>query len=164
MSDATDLAAVVDNMVYEPTQVHDQGVDLTVSAVYAVSGPGRLDFGGDELEDADLEPLPTEARHPDDDYEWWDLEGGQYVIQYNEFLAESPGRVVLQPRNELLARGGSHPTLYVHSHLPLLPVSVPEGGLSIKENARLSTLVAPGERAAEPAGSNPVDATADRSR
>ncbi|WP_195893084.1 dCTP deaminase [Halopiger djelfimassiliensis] len=135
------LADCVDNLVYEPTQVHEHGIDLTVSAIHEVAAPGRLDFGGDELEDADLEPVPTELRHPDDEYGWWDLEGGQYVLQHNEFLTDLETPLQLQPRNELLARGGSHPSMLVRSHLPLVPLSVADGGLRIKENARVSTLV-----------------------
>ncbi len=140
MTDDHPLLASVDNLVYEPTQVHDHGIDLTVSAIYQVFGPGRLDFGGDELEDADLEPVESTLRNPDDDYEWWTLEAGQYVVQYNEFLTEPTEPVAVQPRNELLARGGSHPTVQVFDHLPLLPVSV-GGSIKIKENARISTLV-----------------------
>ncbi|ELY38524.1 hypothetical protein C496_17917 [Natronorubrum tibetense GA33] len=144
MSAANALAEAVDNLVYEPVQVHEHGVDLTVGAIYEVAGPGRLDFGGDELEDADLEPVPTELRNPDDEYGWWDLEGGQYVIQHNEFLTDLEEPVQLQPRNELLARGGSHPSVLVASHLPLMPLTVSEGGLRIKENARVSTLISTG--------------------
>ncbi|SDK23452.1 dCTP deaminase/dUTPase family protein [Natronorubrum texcoconense] len=146
MSAANALAEVVDNLVYESVQVHEHGVDLTVGAIYEVVGPGRLDFGGDELEDAELEPVSTELRNPDDEYGWWDLEGGQYVIQHNEFLTDLEEPVQLQPRNELLARGGSHPSVLVASHLPLMPLTVAEGGLRIKENARVSTLVWSGER------------------
>ena len=167
MSPDHDVSQFVDNMVYEPAQVHDHGVDLTVSAIYAVTGPGRLDFGGDELEDAALEPLPTEPRNPADEYEWWSLEAGQYVVQYNEFLGEVDEPLMLQPRNELLARGGTHPTLYVFSHLPLLPLSVPDGGLEVKENARVSTLLSVGggddeERPGTTA--EPVDARTDSTR
>jgi len=140
MPTENEVAAIVDNMVYEPAQVHEHGVDLTVSAVYEVTGPGSLDFGGDELEDATLEPVPTTPRSPDDEYGWWSLEAGTYVIQHNEFLGEVDEPLVVQPRNELLARGGSHPTVYVDSHLPLLPLTVPGGGLEVKENARVSTL------------------------
>ncbi|ELY70065.1 hypothetical protein C489_03921 [Natrinema versiforme JCM 10478] len=135
------LADAVDNLVYEPVQVSDHGIDLTVSAVYEVAAPGRLDFGGDELADADLEPVPTELESPHDEYGWWHLEGGQYVIQHNEFLTDLEGAVQLQPRNELLARGGSHPSMQVRDHLPLIPLTVADGGLRLKENARVSTLV-----------------------
>lgn len=141
MSADDPLSEVVDNLVYEPVQVHDGRIDLTVGAVYDVAGPGRLDFGGDELEDADLEPVGTEAREPDDEYEWWHLTEGTYLVQYNEFLGDSDDTLVLQPRGELLARGCSHPTVHVSSHLPLVPLSIASGGLKLKENARISTLV-----------------------
>ncbi|WP_247000071.1 dCTP deaminase [Halosolutus gelatinilyticus] len=141
MSDEHPLVGFVDNLVYEPVQVHEHGIDLTVSAVYEVADPGRIDFGGDELEDADLDPVPTELRDPDDEYGWWTLEGGRYVLQHNEFLTDPDAPLLCQPRNELLARGGSHPTVQVTSHLPLFPLSVPDGGLELKENARVSTLL-----------------------
>ncbi|WP_408959099.1 dCTP deaminase [Natrinema sp. 74] len=138
------LVESVDNLVYEPTQVHDHGIDLTVGAVYEVAAPGRIDFGGDELADADLEPVPTELRNPDDEFGWWELVGGQYVLQHNEFLTGLGEPAQLQARNELLARGGSHPSVQVRDHLPLMPLSVADGGLEIKENARVSTLVSLG--------------------
>ncbi|MFC4437330.1 MULTISPECIES: dCTP deaminase/dUTPase family protein [Natrialbaceae] len=141
MSAEHPLAEYVDNLVYEPVQVHEHGIDLTVSAIYEVAAPGSIDFGGDELEDADLEPVSTELRDPDDEYGWWELEGGQYVFQHNEFLTDLEEPLLLQPTNELLARGGSHPTVQVASHLPLMPLTVTGSGLEIKENARVSTLV-----------------------
>ncbi len=139
------LAEYVDNLVYEPVQVHEHGIDLTVAAVYEVAAPGSIDFGGDELADADLEPVPTELEAPDDEYGWWHLEGGQYVIQHNEFLTGLESAAQLQPRNELLARGGSHPSMLVRDHLPLMPLSVADGGLRLKENARVSTITAFGD-------------------
>ncbi|QLG50504.1 dCTP deaminase [Natrinema halophilum] len=141
MSSDHSLVESVDNLVYEPVQVHESGIDLTISAVYEVAAPGRLDFGGDELEDADLEPVPTDLESPDDEFGWWDLEGGQYVVQHNEFLTDLAEPAQLQARNELLARGGSHPSVLVRDHLPLMPLSVAGSGLRIKENARISTLI-----------------------
>ena len=140
MASGESLLDSVENLVHEPTQVHDDGLDLTVSAVYDVVEPGRIDFGGDELADAGLEPVPTTPRQSEDAYEWWHLDGGQFVVQFNEFLT-GDRTLCLQPRNELLARGGSHPTLRVRSHLPLCPLTVADGGLRLKENARISTLV-----------------------
>jgi hypothetical protein len=43
---------------------------------------------------------------------------------------------------ELLERGGSHPTVFVRELGPI-PLSVPPAGLDLKENARVSTLLAP---------------------
>jgi len=46
-------------------------------------------------------------------------------------------------RDELRARGASHPTLHVNE-LSRVPLSVSGGGLRLKENARVSTLLADG--------------------
>ena len=146
-----DLADHVEGIVHEPTQTEGRGVDLTVAGISLVAGPGRVDFGGGELEPADLEAVETELRNPDDDYGWWTLEAGQYLLEYNESLSV-PDDVtpVLQTRDELLERGAFHPTLHVDS-LGAVPLSVGGAGLRLKENARVSTLLLPGPE--WPAGS-----------
>ena len=136
---AENIADAVTELVHEETQVRDDGgVDLTVAEVYEVETPGRVDFGGGELEAASLVPVETERRNPDDDYGWWNLEGGQYLVEYNERLTGGR-RVEVQTRDELLARGASHPTLRVET-LDRMPLAVPRGGLRLKENARVSTV------------------------
>ncbi|PSP53678.1 dCTP deaminase, partial [Halobacteriales archaeon QH_3_68_24] len=37
----TDLTAFVDGIVHEPTQTEGRGLDLTVTEVHEVTGPGR---------------------------------------------------------------------------------------------------------------------------
>ncbi|WP_152041836.1 dCTP deaminase [Salinigranum salinum] len=134
-----ELADRLDGLVHRDTQVHDGGVDLTVAGVHAVSGPGQVDFGGGELAEATTGPIDPTKRDPDDDYGWWALGGGTYLVEYNESLA-GDGFVQLQPRIELVERGVSHPTLHVDA-LPRIPLTVPTAGLQLKENARVSTLV-----------------------
>jgi deoxycytidine triphosphate deaminase len=137
----TDLTAFVDGIVHEPTQTEGRGLDLTVAAVHEVTAPGRVDFGGGELEPAETEPHPSAKRNEDDDYEWWTLDAGQYLVEYNETVA-APDDVALrvQTRDELLARGAFHPTLTVRN-LDGVPLSVGGAGLKLKENARVSTVV-----------------------
>jgi hypothetical protein len=135
----TDLARHVEGIVHEDTQVHGDGLDLTVAEVYAVDGPGRVDFGGGELETADLEPHERTWRNEGDDYQWWHLDAGQYLIEYNESFA-GDARLTLQTRSELLARGAFHPTLSVRE-LDCVPLSVGGAGVRLKENARASTVV-----------------------
>lgn len=136
----TDLTAFVDGIVHEPTQTEESGFDLTVSEIYEITAPGRVDFGGGELEPADIEPHPTATRNPDDDYEWWTLDAGQYLIEYNETLSPPDGvSLVVQTRDEILARGAFHPTLRTQE-LGRVPLSVGGAGLKCKENARVSTL------------------------
>ncbi|WP_436900229.1 dCTP deaminase [Halovenus halobia] len=130
----------LDGIVHEPTQSEGRGFDLTVAELYEVTSPGRVDFGGGELEAADTTPHDSEKRNPDDDYEWWRLEAGQYLLEYNESLTDSEMSFTVQTRTELLERGAFHPTLSVTS-LPRVPLSVGDSGIRLKENARVSTLV-----------------------
>ncbi|WP_135366362.1 dCTP deaminase/dUTPase family protein [Halosimplex halophilum] len=137
----TDLTAFVDGIVHEPTQTEGRGLDLTVTEVYEVAEPGRVDFGGGELEAAEVEPHDRQFRNEDDDYQWWHLDAGQYLVAYNESLAlpdDSVARV--QTRDAVAARGAFHPTLEL-SELGRVPLSVGGAGLRLKENARVSTVV-----------------------
>lgn len=140
MSD--DLTEYVDGIVHEPTQTEGAGLDLTVAAVHRVDTPGRIDFGGGELESAELAPVETEKRNPDDEYGWWNLDEGQYLLAYNESLTVEHSTFLLKPRIELVERGAFHPTLRV-GKLPQVPLAVGGGGIRIKENARVSTLSSP---------------------
>lgn len=129
----------VTDAVHEPTQSHAGGFDLTVGEVLEVEDPGRVDFGGGELTDAGTRAHPSAKRNPEDDYEWWSLAAGQYLIECNESLADDVTATV-QPRTELVERGAFHPTVRVGT-LPRLALSVGGAGIRIKENARVSTVV-----------------------
>jgi len=137
----TALAEAVDGIVHEPTQVRDGAVDLTVSEIYEVHGPGRVDFGGGELTEADLVPHSRIWRDEEDDYQWWHLEAGTYLLEYNESLSTDAlaGEALLQPRTEILERGASHPSLRL-DRLPRVPLTVGGAGIRLKENARVSRL------------------------
>lgn len=129
----------VEDIVHEGTQSHDAGFDLTVATVHEIVEPGRVDFGGGELEAAGTTPHDSEKRNPNDDYEWWTLRAGQYLLTFNESLT-GKATVTVQPRTELLEQGVTHPTIHVRE-LPKLPITVGGAGIRIKENARVSTIV-----------------------
>ncbi|MFC7139645.1 dCTP deaminase [Halosimplex aquaticum] len=137
----TDLTAFVDGIVHELTQTEGRGLDLTVAEVYEVTAPGRVDFGGGELEAADLAPHDRQYRNEGDDYQWWHLDEGQYLIEYNESLA-LPGDLTatVQTRDAVRTRGAFHPTIRT-SELDRVPLSVGGAGIRLKENARVSTVV-----------------------
>lgn len=134
----TELPVSVSGLLHEPTQVHDGQVDLTVTEIYELASPGRVDFGGGELEPPELSPHDRVWRNEADDYQWWALDAGQYLIEYNEQL-ETPDPVVIQPRDALVERGAFHPTLVVDS-VSAVPISVGGAGIKLKENARVSTV------------------------
>lgn len=136
-----EIETVVDGIVHADTQRHEAGFDLTAAEIYDLTDPGRIDFGGGELDPATTDPVETTKRNPDDDYAWWHLDPGTYVLEYNEFLTiDGDERLLIQPRDALLAQGVVHPTLAT-SELPKMPLTVGAAGARIKENARVSTLV-----------------------
>jgi len=146
----------VEGIVHAETQVHEDAaaIDLTAAEIYEIASPGRVDFGGGELEPADIEPHERVWRNDDDDYQWWHLDAGQYLLAFNETVAvdgetttdsaanDAAARLVLQPRDAILERGGSHPTLHVET-IERIPFAVGGAGLRLKENARISTLLEP---------------------
>jgi deoxycytidine triphosphate deaminase len=137
----TDLTRFVDDIVHEETQTVSAGVDLTVTEVSEVTQPGRVDFGGGELESATVQPHEKTVRNPQDEYAWWHLDAGQYLLDYNESLDLPDGTVAtVQTRDALCERSAFHPTLRLTS-LDRVPLSVGGAGIRLKENARVSTLV-----------------------
>jgi hypothetical protein len=138
---STTLTDVVDGIVYEPTQTESPGLDLTLAEVYEVAAPGRVDFGGGELESADLHAVETTLRNSNDDYEWYHLEGGQYLLAFNESLTTTDQSYWLQTRDAVRDAGAFHPSLRVTDLNPV-PFSVSGDGIRLKENARVSTLLA----------------------
>lgn len=130
---------VVEDLLHEDTQVVGTTVHLSVDQVREVAEPGRVDFGGGELEEAATKPVPTAKRNPDDDYAWWTLGPGTYLVDLNESLRGSGELVRLEPRPALVERGAFHPTMTVRV-LPPLPLQVGGAGLKLKENARVTVL------------------------
>ncbi len=128
--------AALDGLVHPDTQIRGGAVDLTVDAVYAIDEPAHLDFGGSELQLAATTAVEPERRHPDDEYGWWSLQPGTYLIEYNESLVDPP--VFIQPREILIRGGGMHASGWVWE-LSSIGLFV-GGGLEVKENARVSTV------------------------
>ncbi len=136
-----DPAAYVDGLVHEPTQISPDSVDLTVADIHELTAPGQIDFGGGEFAPAQHTSSDRTYHNPDDQYQWWHLDPGTYLIEYNESL-DAPIPLVLQPRQVLFDCGVSHPTVRVET-LPRVPLTVGDAGARIKENARVSTLTVP---------------------
>jgi deoxycytidine triphosphate deaminase len=139
----SELTTLVSGLLHEETQVTDRGLDLTVNEVLRVETPGRVDFGGDELDGANLSVHEKVWRDEDDEYRWWHLDGGRYLVEYNETLA-ADRPLTVQTRDAVRERGAFHPTLEL-TELGRIPLSVAPGGLRLKENARISTVLPPEE-------------------
>ncbi|MDY6771068.1 MAG: dCTP deaminase [Candidatus Nanohaloarchaea archaeon] len=137
-----EIEAMVDGIVHVETQFDDGSLTLTVDTVEQVTGGGQLDFGGGEYEEAATEELSPERRDPDDDYGWWELDEGTYLVTCNESLHLPDDAVgVLQPWTKAARNGLNHDTRTVTGdHGPVRLLVHVEEELSIKENARTTEL------------------------
>lgn len=144
MLPADTVAEHLDGLVHLDTQRAPNGIDLTVDRVYRTTGHGQLDFGGSEFQAAPYERLTPVCKDPEDDYGWWTLEEGAYVIQYNESVRlEASHQAVVTPLERTLQAGAHHGTFVVDDHRDPLEtlLVVSRMGCRLKENCRVSRLV-----------------------
>jgi hypothetical protein len=139
---ADEIADCLDHVVHLGTQRTDHGVDLTASEVFRLTAPGSLDFGGSEYEEAARERMVPKRRQADDDYGWWDLKAGTYLVRYNETVDPGDGIALVQSHERLLKAGAYHAAFRVHEAQDPLEtlLVVSERGCHLKENCRISRL------------------------
>lgn len=138
------VAAVLKGLISEKHQRHDFETDLTVAIISRVSGGGVVDFGGSEERPADITEMPPTKRDDTDQYGWWDLDAGSYMITYNEVPALEDHHIAfVQPHERLIAAGATHPSFHFRAERRSIQtmLSVGSGGVQIKENARISKLL-----------------------
>lgn len=147
MRTADALAQQLDGLVHLDTQRASNGLDLTVDTVFRTTGHGQLDFGGGEFQAAPRERLDPVRDDPDsgqDDYGWWTLEKGAYVLQYNESLTlAQEQQAIVTPLERTLHAGAHHGTVVLdegRDSIELLLV-VSRMGCRLKENCRVSRLM-----------------------
>lgn len=139
------LKEILANIIHEETQFPENRniAYITVSQVGKIIEPGSLDFGGSEYTEAEIHWLEPKARSDEDKYGWWNLQPGSYRVEFNEGVELPDGTgVLLQIWNSALENGVSHPTeVITRSRNPLTTqMRVSDGGVRMKENARLSEL------------------------
>ena len=141
--DAEEVAERLTNIVHFDTQRAETGVDLTVTEVYRVGGPGHLDFGGSEFQPVPRERVEPSLKNPDDEYGWWSLGEGSYILAYNEGFEPEEGEWgVVRPLPRLLEAGAAHGSFTAESESSLMEtlIEVGPGGIELKENFRASRL------------------------
>jgi len=136
--DATNHIA---GIIHPKYQVHGFAVHLTVRKIYGIDPVGTLDFGGGEYVPAGRVEIEPRQLRPEDNYLWWELDGGSYFVECNESLNLAPDQMALiEPEDRLLRAGGWHVPLFVRGHVDpvelLLTVGVLQ--LRVKENARIA--------------------------
>ena len=147
MRTADALAQQLDGLVHLDTQRASNGLDLTVNTVFRTTGHGQLDFGGGEFQAAPRERLDPVRDDPDssqDDYGWWTLEKGAYVLQYNESLTlAQEQQAIVTPLERTLHAGAHHGTVVLDEGRDLIELLlvVSRMGCRLKENCRVSRLM-----------------------
>lgn len=144
LMEGEELLRKLDGIIHEETQVGNRGVDLTANKIFRPKSRGELDFGGSERKDTDLEKIDPEKRSKEDDYGWWELDEGLYQVELNEKVRaneENGGLIV--PLKRTCRNGAFHPALPAAEPLEgMLPLFIGPKGLSVKENARISKIIA----------------------
>lgn len=138
------LSRQIDGLVHLDTQRAPRGLDLTVDRIYRTTGHGQLDFGGSEFDAAPREVLNPVLDDPEDDYAWWTLDEGAYIVEYNESLSLEEGQQArVWPLERTLHAGAHHGTFVLdEGRTPLKTLLVvTRMGCRLKENCRLSRLM-----------------------
>ncbi len=130
----------LEGTIYEGKQVAPQGIHLTAGTILAPRGAGDTDFGGDEHSPCDFQVVKPEKRNPDDDYGWWELDGGHYRVVFNESLRDCPVPLLLTANARILDCGCHLASCVPEQGELATTLTVPDCGGGIKENARIGFL------------------------
>jgi deoxycytidine triphosphate deaminase len=143
LTQGRDILPLVKNLIHGEKQVKEYSLDLTVREVFKLEGPGSIDFGGSEYAEPKKVKVNPVKQKPDDKYEWWHLEAGTYLVTLNETIEKVDGIGFLSPHPRLMKAGCTHTTLFTLEWRRdyILPLTVGENGLKLKENARISKLL-----------------------
>lgn len=150
----TILKQRVSNIIHEGKQFPEgrSFAYLTVGRIGKYAGIGRLDFGGSEYTEADVEWLAPVKKSSDDTYGWWHLTPGAYLVLFNESVEVPAGkRFYLQIWEKAARNAASIPFTILEGGQgsagqdsgpgPLsCTLFVGGAGIEIKENARLAQL------------------------
>lgn len=118
-------------------------VFLTVHHIGELTGTGRLDFGGSEYAEAETPWKDPVKMKKDDQYGWWHLTPGSYLVEFNETVQVPAGsRFYLQSWEKAGRNAAVIPFSVIDSpRAPLFSILHVGGeGIDIKENARLAEL------------------------
>jgi deoxycytidine triphosphate deaminase len=139
-----DILGFISNIIHEKKQVEEYGVFLTIGRIFRFAGKGEIDFGGDEYKESELKKIKPVKRKEEDKYGWWELSGGEYLIEFNEEIEEllpDAKLVILQPSERITLNGAFHSTKVVEKTGKIrVTLYIGKNGIKIKENARISKL------------------------
>lgn len=104
---------------------------------------GRLDFGGGEYAPAGQVTIAPKRLRPEDNYQWWELDRGCYIIEFNETLELADNEIaLLEPDPRTLRTGATHVPVFLRGRVSPMDTlfDVQAQHLTVKQNARVSRL------------------------
>ncbi|MFC1726292.1 hypothetical protein ACFL4T_11750 [candidate division KSB1 bacterium] len=134
----------VSNLISEKKQLYHDRINLTVKSIYEVHTKGQIDFGGSEFNLGSRKELIPVKDKPEDQYGWWDIPQGDYLVIFNEKIDLSEHYIgFLQPMERIIINGTTHESMFILSNLDKVEVNLRAGksGLKIKQNSRISSLI-----------------------
>lgn len=141
----SEITLNIEGIIYKETQVQDYYIFLTAKRIFNITKRGDVDFGGSEYKESEIKEISPEKISPEDNYGWWSLKEGQYLIEYNEKIKESIPKedvIIVQPSLRLIRNGSSHPSLVISEPGGIATILyVGKRGITIKQNARISILL-----------------------
>jgi hypothetical protein len=132
---------LLEGTVSKGTQVDERGVHLTAAEVLVLHGRGNVDFGGSEMSPARGNPVAPIEQMPGDQYGWWRLEAGTYVVRFNERLKDGAPPMLLVSNEQLLSCGCCVAAAAVGPGEVCSVLTVSRVGLRMKQNARIALLM-----------------------
>ncbi len=142
--DGERTAGLLANLIYRKKQVRPRSVDLTIKSLSRIATTGVLDFGGSEYSAGEKVTLSPKKMEPSDEYGWWYLAAGDFLVEYNEELSLPLNHLaILQPHERLIECGVTHGVrLITEPDEKLISlIHVCQADVRIKENARISSLI-----------------------
>jgi hypothetical protein len=136
-------ASRVSGILNSKYQVHAYWVDLTIRGISGVDPSGKLDYGGGEYAPAGHITIAPRRLRPEDNYQWWQLDRGCYIIEFNEALELADNEIaLLEPDPRTMRTGATHVSVFLRGHLAQMDTlfDVQALRLSVKQNARVSRL------------------------
>jgi len=136
-------ASRIQGMLSAKYQVHGYWVDLTIRGLSGVDPVGRLDFGGGEYAPAGQVTIAPKRLRPEDNYQWWELDRGCYIIEFNETLELADNEIaLLEPDPRTLRTGATHVPVFLRGRVSPMDTlfDVQAQHLTVKQNARVSRL------------------------
>jgi hypothetical protein len=136
-------ASRIQGMLSAKYQVHGYWVDLTIRGISGVDPVGRLDFGGGEYTPAGQVTIAPKRLRPEDNYQWWELDRGCYIIEFNETLELADNEIaLLEPDPRTLRTGATHVPVFLRGRVSPMDTlfDVQAQHLTVKQNARVSRL------------------------